>query len=78
MAVELREAHLDEMANLAGELHGMSETAARAAICSREKASRQFRQLQSILNPLVSSGLDRIDVTDGKQDWKRDWNRPDI
>ena len=62
MVVELREAHLDEMANLAGALHSMLETAARAAICSREKASRQFRQLRSILNPSVSSGLDRIDV----------------
>ena len=35
---------------------------AHVAICSREKASRQFRQLRNILNPSASSGLDRIDV----------------
>ena len=62
MASKLFEDHLEEMAKLAGALHGTSDTVARAAICSREKASRQFLQLRSILNPSASSGLDRIDV----------------
>ena len=62
MVVELHEAHLDKLANLAGPLHGISDMVAHAAIRSREKASRQFRQLRSILNPSVSSGLDRTDV----------------
>ena len=60
-AANLRDSHLSEMATLAS-VHGMSTSAASAAICAREKASRQFRQLQRVLNTTTACGLERIDV----------------
>ena len=63
-AVALRAQHLVAAAQLAATLHNQSEAAAIAAIGAREKASRQFRQLRSILKAGQSSGFDRLDIPD--------------
>ena len=61
-AADLRDEHLADCAKLASALHNMSDAAATASIRSREKSSRQFRQLRSILKSSSASGLERIDV----------------
>ena len=61
-AAELRDDHLAETAKFAASLHNMATESAIAAIRAREKSSRQFRQLRSILRTSTSAGLERIDV----------------
>ena len=63
-AVALRHLHLIAAAKLAATLHHTSEAAAVSAIAAREKSSRQFRQLRSILKVGQSSGFDRLDIPD--------------
>jgi hypothetical protein len=63
-AVEHREKCLAQNAALFGSLHGFSSKNAAKAILAREKSSKQFRQLRSIMNPAQLYGLDQIDVPD--------------
>jgi hypothetical protein len=61
-AQELRDEHMRERAAFLEATHGMSAKAACNAIAARERSSRQFRQLRSIMHTGATYGLDRIDV----------------
>ena len=61
-AQDLRDEHMHERAKFLAEIQGMPLNAACAAIAARERSSRQFRQLRSIMNKGATYGLDRIEV----------------
>jgi hypothetical protein len=58
----LREQHSVETAKFSASLHNMDTKPAGAAIAARERASKQFSQLRSVMKPGRSDDLDRIDV----------------
>ena len=61
-ATRLREEFLSEQAKFLAATQGMTEHAACVAIETRERSSRQFRQLRQIFQRGASCGLDRIEV----------------
>jgi hypothetical protein len=69
---------MHERATFLAATHGMSAKAACAAIAARERFSRQFRQLWSIMNSGASYGLDRIDVPNSYAVLRRGEELPQI